>query len=81
MKLWLVWQTVNNEYDTFSDAVVAAETEDQAKHTHPSSGPNWDGQDEGWSSWCGIENVQVKYLGEAAEGQMAEVICSSFHAG
>ena len=81
MKLWLIWQNVNNGYDTYSDAVVAAETAEQAILTSPSSGPGWDGKDEDWSSWCSSKDVQVKYLGEAVEGTLADVICSSFHSG
>ena len=35
MKLWLISQSKNNDYDTYDSAVVAAETEEQARRTHP----------------------------------------------
>jgi hypothetical protein len=87
MKLWLIWQNKNSEYDSYDSAVVAAETEEAARMMHPGrfSSENydkpWDGQDEGWSSWCAAKDVNVEYLGEAKEGQMADVIVSSFNAG
>lgn len=37
MKLWRIWQDVNNGYDTFDSAVVAAESEGAARHVHPYS--------------------------------------------
>lgn len=36
MKLWLISQNEENGYDTYDSAVVAAETELEAKRTHPS---------------------------------------------
>jgi hypothetical protein len=41
MKLWLISQSRNNGYDTFDSAVVAAETEAEARHIHPNSGVFW----------------------------------------
>ena len=35
MKLWLISQSINNGYDTYDSAVVAAETEILAKETYP----------------------------------------------
>ena len=35
MKLWLISQDVNNNYDTYDSAVVAAETEEEARVTFP----------------------------------------------
>lgn len=35
MKLWKISQDSNIAYDTFDSAVVAAETEDEARNTHP----------------------------------------------
>ncbi len=36
MYLWKISQTENNGYDTYNAAVVAAETEDEARMIHPS---------------------------------------------
>lgn len=35
MKLYRISQNVNREYDTYSDAVVAADNEEEAKRIHP----------------------------------------------
>lgn len=35
MKLWLISQDVNNNWDTFDSAVVAAESEEEARNTYP----------------------------------------------
>lgn len=37
MNLYYLSQTVVSGYDTFSDAVVSAETEEEARFTHPGS--------------------------------------------
>ena len=79
MKLWLISQTKNDNYDTYDSAVVAAETEEAARNIHPS------GDQRSWGKsnydWCDLEYVQVKYLGVAKEGQESGVICDSFNAG
>jgi hypothetical protein len=77
MKLFHISQTENNNYDTFDSAVVAAESEDAARNTVP-------GKPFGhsWTDWCSTpELVTVCYIGEAAEGTPAGVICASFNAG
>jgi alkanesulfonate monooxygenase SsuD/methylene tetrahydromethanopterin reductase-like flavin-dependent oxidoreductase (luciferase family) len=38
MKLWLISQRANSDYDTYDSAVVAAETEDEARNTNPANG-------------------------------------------
>ena len=52
MKLWLISQSENSNYDTFDSAVVAAETEEEARHTYPSFG-EWDRGTKRWngSKW------------------------------
>jgi len=81
MKLFLISQSENNDYDTYDSAVVAADTEEIAKAMDPSSGePKLFG--EGWNDWCkSLDGVKVQYLGEAVEGTIQGVICASFHAG
>lgn len=81
MKLWLIAQDQNNGYDTYDSAVVAAETEEQARQTNPQgTGPiDWGAHI--WD-WCDSpDQVIVKLLGEAAQGVEAGVICASFNAG
>jgi len=82
MKLFLISQTVNNDYDTYDSAVVCAENEDDAKSIRP------DGHDakeyfDKWGNayWCRPEDVVVKYIGEAAPESTRGVVCASFNAG
>jgi hypothetical protein len=86
MNLYLISQTINNDYDTYSDAVVAAEDELRAKQIHP-CGQIWG---EGWRSdlrhswfdWAKTpEEVQIQLIGTAIDGTKEGVICASYHAG
>jgi len=74
MKLWLISQEVNNDYDTFDAAVVAAKNKDLAQQTHPSE---WGGVEE----WAIPEAVKVKLIGTAVKDTKAGVILASFNAG
>jgi hypothetical protein len=86
MKLFLISSDTSNYY---LYAVVAAETEDAAKLTHPGSNESdheWDGSNWIWDkkwienySWTNPENVTVEYIGETH--LPAGVICASFNAG
>ena len=82
MKLWKISQCVNDDYDTFDSAVVAAETEDEAKHMHPSA--KTDGgsgvPDATWG-WAPPDRRTVEYIGEAKAGTQKDVVCASFNAG
>ena len=84
MKLWLISQTENMDYDTYDSAVVTAETEAIARCMSPAP---WDEgkvmTQEQWEErgWCSSSaRVSVKYLG-AAEGLPQSVICASYNAG
>lgn len=81
MYIWKISQNVNNGYDTYDSAIVYAETENDARSTHPD--PNWEdyasyigdnsnSQDNleelqyaRTHSWACTHEVQVEYLGEA----------------
>lgn len=83
MILWLISQTTNNDYDTFDSAVVAALTEDDARHTHPSDGP-WNRESgREWSvyGWAPLENVSVRKIGIAPSNTEPGVIIASYNAG
>jgi hypothetical protein len=84
MKLYLLKQDTNNDYDTYDSCVVCAKDEDAARHIHP----DWEFQKgkEWWKEkraydWALIDDVQVTYIGEAAEYVGPGVVCASFNAG
>lgn len=97
MKLWLIAQTHNEDYDSYDSAVVAADTKEQAELTHPSvgSGLTWNEEKRKWTdvygrsgsgssgsnSWTDPRWVKAKLIGEAIEGTQPGVICTSFNAG
>ena len=72
MKLWRISQDVNGEYDTYDSAVVAAESEQEAREITPSSYGN---------GWVAVEHVKAEYIGTAKRGTKAGVILASFNAG
>jgi hypothetical protein len=78
MKLWLISQDENNNYDTYDSAVVAAETEDAARNTLPSEYEEFGKR---YGAWCsGPDKVKVELIGTAKKGTKAGVICASFKA-
>lgn len=79
MKLWLISQSENRKWDTYDSAVVAAESEVQARAMHPSG--DMDAWLDYWPTWCELpDEVTVRYIGDAAPGTPAGVICASFNA-
>jgi hypothetical protein len=80
MNLYLISQSVNQGYDTYDAAVVAAENEENAKLIHPNGGP-WDGKREYYGSWCAAEDVKVDFIGVAIPETDSGVISASFNAG
>lgn len=71
MKLWLISQDVNNNYDTYDSAVVAFETEYEARNAIKFG-----------NYWCSKpEEVEVTYLGEAKPDLLPGQIVASFNAG
>lgn len=84
MKLFHVSQSINGDYDTYSDFVVCCKDEKTARFTHPSGTKDWNGKKWGdWDfhDWCAPKHVKVTYIGEAEKGLQEGVICDSFHAG
>ena len=83
MKLYLISQSVNNDYDTYDSAVVAAPDAETARLMNPR------GRDFGDVEWGNKynewaltpEQVEVELIGEAREGETQRVICASFNAG
>ena len=82
MNLYLISQSKNKDWDTFDSAVVCAETEEEARMTHPSPyDAPWDGIAEGWSNWCNAEDVKVELIGEALSSMPKGIVLGSFNAG
>lgn len=84
MKLWLISQNQNADYDTYDSFVVAAKTEADARKTLP---VNYFWDTETWYErasrvWASSpEHVAVKYIGTAAKGTAPGVVLASFNAG
>lgn len=97
MKLFRISQTVNDNYDTYDSAIVAASDEESARRMSPCEFREWDDDRCTWvfryadgtkkpeahhSSWAEhIDNVSVEYIGEAADNVPAGVVLASVNAG
>jgi hypothetical protein len=79
MKLYMISQTKNNNYDTFDSAVVSAPDAETARTMHPESQFQYFECLNTHSTWCLPEDVDVMYLGETDLEQ--QIICASFNAG
>jgi hypothetical protein len=77
MNLYLISQSINNGYDTYGSAVVAAETEEMARHMHPCGEPLTNDND--WN-WAPSESVAVRLIGIAIDCEVG-VVCANFRAG
>ena len=86
MKLYLLTQKVNNDYDTFDSCIVAAETEQDAKTIYPDGDEmntpnNWQ-QELFYSNWVtDVKDIQVKEIGTATADTKRGLILASFNAG
>jgi len=78
MKIYLLSQRENFDYDTYDSCVVIAENEEKAIMTHPYE-DKWDGIAEIYDGWCSSKYVKVKYLGET--DLEPQVVCASYNAG
>ena len=77
MNLYIISQSTNTGYDTYSDAVVAAESSLTARRINPNG--EWE---EDYSSWADSpDQVTVELIGTAIEGTEEGIILASFHAG
>ena len=82
MNIYYIWQEENSGYDTFSNAVVIADSVEEAQATHPYGTEQFDreGKDDS-GTWADIDKVKVELIGIADESQIKGVVSSSFHAG
>lgn len=69
MKLWLISQRDNNGYDTYDSAVVAAETEEEARCIHPD---NW-GSGDARIVWNGLQ-----WMWHLSDGRVLNYGCNSW---
>ncbi len=83
MKLWLISQDVNDDYDTFDGAIVAAETELFARCIHPYGNlVEWEREQKSYGCWAkSPDQVTAIQIGDALPGQKPGVILGSFNAG
>jgi hypothetical protein len=83
--LWLISQTVNNDWDTYASAVVCAASEEEARLMHPDGSSKWDDVESHWDygrySWADPSNIAVRMIGITDKGVEPGVICSDFNAG
>jgi len=81
MKLFLISQNTNNNYDTFDSAVVCVPDEETARHCNPQNGEKMRASDWRSNYWCKSPlEVNVKYLGEAAKDITDTLILASYNA-
>jgi len=82
MNLYLISQDVNENYDTYDSAIVAAKTNKEARMIHPSDlYDNWDGKAEKYGSWASFEDVKAKLIGTAKKGTRKGIVLASYNAG
>jgi hypothetical protein len=80
MKLWLISQDTNNDYDTYDSAIVAAHSEDEAKAIHPGGGPQrWNDNYPCWAKTP--DEVKAEFIGIAHGTVEPGVVLASFNAG
>ncbi len=80
MNLYILSTNVNDRPRAFSRAVVAAETEEDARRTHPDGNNNVLEQEDYIGTWVSLHRVQVEYIGKARPGMQAGVILISYTA-
>lgn len=81
MNIYKIEQSVNNGYDTYDSAVVAAPDEETARNIHPGGPAHSQDAEWGLDLWAPSEHVKVTFLGIAAGFIEPGVIVSSFNAG
>ena len=79
MNIYLISQDENDDYETYDSAVVAAESEADARSISP-DGAECEIKGISWV-WTNQAYVTARFIGIAGIGINRGVICSSFNAG
>lgn len=70
------------DYDMYSNAVVCAESEEDAKTIHPNDNEFINVESGGYTSWAFTKDqITVQLIGIADPSIPRGVVCASFHAG
>lgn len=88
MNLYFIKQDANKEYESISCAVVAAESEEEARNMHPSNGlpakwPEEPIEDDDFLNqdflWCDSpDDVEVELLGISINKTFKGVVCKNY---
>lgn len=86
MNIYHVYQNEVRGYDTYSDFVIVANSEEEAKNIYPSQYGNevmtLEKADDAYSWPQDAKYITAKLIGIANDSYVKiEIICSSFHAG
>lgn len=85
MKIYHVKRTDGGGgYDTYSDFVVVAKDEHEARSTSPSEWdktPITDDYENIYGEWVKYSDTEATLIGTAKPEQPLGVVCASFHAG
>ncbi len=80
MKLYLLTQNTNLDYDTYDSLIVCAENKEEAKKIRPDKEKR--GECKTYGCWvCKIEDVQCREIWIASKWIEKWVILASFNAG
>lgn len=82
MKLFLIFQTENKDYDTYDQAVVCAADAEAARMIHPGREDWLKPLPRAFTSWAySPQGVHVALIGDAAPHMKPGIVCASFNAG
>lgn len=92
LNLYLISQDEHEDYDQYMSAVVTAESEEAARHTHPNGRDVWNTFYRTWchkntrlpsrnTDWVNAPTVKVALIGTAVRGTKPGVILSDYKSG
>jgi hypothetical protein len=79
VKIYMISANANDVPEKkYSQAVVVAETEEDARRTHPDGQSVVAHEMDVFGIWVSLEHVRTEYLGEAKAGTKAGVVLASY---